>query len=146
MTQRSSSLRRLSCLEAIADPARLRVPLCLGVSLLIAMLGAGCGGGSDDAAIGSTATTNQQPQNVSRGAPVAPTQVQPQKLDLPQDADSSRVLEELNLALRRWVVSNRRMPSSFEEFTSTAQIQVPPAPAGKKYVLTKQMKVELADR
>lgn len=55
-------------------------------------------------------------------------------------------LSELDRYLRRWLVQNRRRPANFEEFAATAGITIPPPPAGKKYVITKRMHVQLVDR
>jgi hypothetical protein len=40
-------------------------------------------------------------------------------------------------------VSHRRKPASYEEFIGSAQLTVPPPPAGKRYVLGKDMKIIL---
>ena len=118
---------------------------CLAATLVVcAALSSGCGSSADESV--SHAEANDYSKNVSKGAPVAPPQVQPQKMDLPQEADPAVILGEMNRQLKRWIVSNQRPPSSLEEFTSTAQIQLPPPPAGKKFVLTKQMRIELADQ
>lgn len=55
-------------------------------------------------------------------------------------------LAELTRELRRWIVKTKQRPASFEDFAAKAQIQVPPPPAGKKYALSKEMRVILADR
>jgi hypothetical protein len=44
-------------------------------------------------------------------------------------------LKQLNHAYVGWVLQNRRRPNSFEEFVKLSGIQVPPPPAGKKYVI-----------
>jgi hypothetical protein len=55
-------------------------------------------------------------------------------------------LSELDRHLRRWLVQNRRRPANFEEFAATAGIAIPPPPAGKKYVITKRMHVQLVNQ
>jgi hypothetical protein len=55
-------------------------------------------------------------------------------------------LTELTRELRRWIVATKKRPTSFEDFVANAKITVPPAPAGKKYSLSKEMRVELVDR
>lgn len=55
-------------------------------------------------------------------------------------------LKELNRSLLRWILSNRRRPQNFEDFAATANVTIPPPPAGKKYVLGKDMHVLLVDR
>jgi hypothetical protein len=114
-----------------------------GFSAVLLLLTSGCGGGDEpDATVADEGT----PPNTSRGMPVAPAEVQPQTLQVPKDADPTVILNELNRELRMWMMSNQRPPKDFEEFVSTSQIQVPPAPAGKKYRLSKEMRIELVDQ
>jgi len=51
--------------------------------------------------------------------------------------DESATLAQLSAELRRYVVRSRSAPTSFEEFVTQAHVQAPPAPAGKKYVISK---------
>lgn len=55
-------------------------------------------------------------------------------------------LAELTRELRRWIVATREKPTSFEDFAAKAKITVPPAPAGKKYALSSEMRVTLVNR
>jgi hypothetical protein len=55
-------------------------------------------------------------------------------------------LRELDRGLIRWIVGNRRRPANFEEFAATANITIPPPPAGKKYVFDHTMHIQLVDR
>jgi hypothetical protein len=55
-------------------------------------------------------------------------------------------LSELNRYLIQWIIKNRRPPASFEDFAATAGVTIPPAPAGKKYVIAKNMHILLVDR
>jgi hypothetical protein len=68
---------------------------------------------------------------------------QPQVLPVPEGASSDAVLQQMNRELMRWIVAHRRAPKSFEEFVSSAQLTVPPPPAGKRYVLGRDMKIVL---
>ncbi|HMP83749.1 MAG TPA: hypothetical protein PKA41_13710 [Verrucomicrobiota bacterium] len=61
-------------------------------------------------------------------------------------ADGSVDMGELNRCLLRWVVANRRKPADFEEFAASAGTQIPAPPAGKKYVLTREMRIVLENR
>ena len=74
---------------------------------------------------------------VSPPAPAAANLVQP---------DGQVDAGELQRCVIRWIVANHRRPASFEEFAATAGVAIPPPPAGKKYTLTKQMRVELVNR
>lgn len=55
-------------------------------------------------------------------------------------------LAELTREVRRWIVATRQRPANFEDFASKAKINVPPAPAGKKYALSSEMRVILVNR
>ena len=50
----------------------------------------------------------------------------------------------LNREVRRWVLRYRRLPKNFEDFAANSGLQIPPPPAGKKYVLDKKYHVILA--
>jgi len=54
-------------------------------------------------------------------------------------------LQALNQQMIRWVVANHQRPKSFEDFVARANIQVPPPPAGKKYVIDKRGFIALVD-
>ena len=54
-------------------------------------------------------------------------------------------LAELTRELRRWIVATKKRPTSFEDFATSAKITVPPPPAGKKYSISKEMRVELVN-
>lgn len=55
-------------------------------------------------------------------------------------------LKQLNQAYIGWIVQNRRRPKTFAEFVTLSGINVPPAPAGKKYVFDKSGFITLADQ
>ena len=52
-------------------------------------------------------------------------------------------LKQLNHAYIGWIVQNRRRPKSFEEYVALSGVQVPPPPAGKKYVIDKNGYINL---
>lgn len=88
----------------------------------------------------------QLQRNVSPDAPPTSSQNRPQTLNVAPQEDPDAVVKQLNRELARWMLRNKRTPSSFEEFVSSAQLQVPPAPAGKKYVLNKDVRIVLANQ
>ncbi len=143
-------IRRLACASRLAMQRRAHGTSLGGafagctLMLAVGLFMAGCGGEAPDSAPPPSGAGASQ--DVSRHAPVAPTQVQPQTLQVPQGADPSMVLAEMNRELKRWIVRNRRVPANFEEFVASSQMQVPPPPAGKKYTLTREMKIELTKR
>jgi len=111
---------------------------------VISMLLVGCGRGSNESSTNPGA--NDISGNVSGSQPIGTGDSQPHKLDVSQDSDTSVILDELNREVKKWVMRNRRKPATFEEFSSSAQLEVPPPPPGKKYVLTPELRVELANQ
>jgi hypothetical protein len=55
-------------------------------------------------------------------------------------------LHPLNQALIGWIISNQRHPATFEEFASSTDIQIPPLPPGKKYVLNGRGLISIVNR
>jgi hypothetical protein len=49
--------------------------------------------------------------------------------------DGGADLRQLNHIYIGWIVQNRRRAKSFDDFVSSSGTQVPPAPAGKKYII-----------
>ena len=62
------------------------------------------------------------------------------------ETNSGVDLAELTRGLKRWIVSTRERPGSFEDYAAKAKVSVPPAPAGKKFAISKEMRVVLVDR
>jgi len=58
------------------------------------------------------------------------------------DADLARLTRDL----RRWIVKSKERPTSFEDYAAKAQVVAPAAPAGKKFALSKEMRVVLVDQ
>ena len=67
-------------------------------------------------------------------------------LALPPGADLDAQLAQMTRELRKWIVRHQRPPANFEEFAASASFQVPAAPAGKKFALSKQMRVVVVNR
>jgi len=55
-----------------------------------------------------------------------------------ENSDINAVLHDLSLELRKYVVRTRSIPKTFEEFAAKSRVQMPPAPAGKKYAIQGQ--------
>lgn len=69
--------------------------------------------------------------------------------DLPQvnvAADGEPDLHDLNRYVLRWAIAHQRRPMSFEEFAADPGVKIPPAPAGKKYVLDHTMHIVLVNQ
>lgn len=64
----------------------------------------------------------------------------------PAEAEVATELATLTRELKRHVVSTKKRPNSFEEFVAEAKVTVPPAPAGKKFALSKELRVVLVDQ
>lgn len=113
----------------------------------VALLAAGCGKHSETPAPTQAATPAadnlQAPANPQNPAPATTPSVAG---SIPvTDANGAADLGELSRQLRGWIVGHRRLPQSFEEFVSTANLKVPPPPPGKKYAINKST-VILVDR
>ncbi len=54
-------------------------------------------------------------------------------------------LRPLNRALMQWVTQNHRAAANFEEFAASANIQIPPPPPGKKYVINSHGLINLVN-
>ena len=52
--------------------------------------------------------------------------------------DINATLERLTTELRKYVVSSRSVPKTFEEFVTKAQLEFPPPPEGKQYKISGQ--------
>ena len=115
-----------------------------GALLLVAALSGGCKKhGPGPSASGESNAVAPDPSAPaaaaarSPGAPV-PTPYTPATITAPESSDMSATVRQLSLELRKYVVSTRSVPKDFEEFAAKSHIQVPPAPAGKKYSIQGQ--------
>jgi len=108
------------------------------IFILLLTLGAiGCGRKAVQ-----TAAPQSAPITVSAAA--QPAQIQSQASPLIKNGEPD--LTEINRAMVRWLVRNQRRPASFADFAATADAPIPPAPAGKKYVLAPNMHVQLVSQ
>jgi hypothetical protein len=64
----------------------------------------------------------------------------------PTGTEADAQLEELTRELRRWIVRTKQRPGTFEEFITSARLTAPSPPPGKKYVISREMRVVLVDR
>jgi hypothetical protein len=123
---------------------------CLALVVGAAMFAAGCGKKSEKP-LSSAAPPLQTTQDTSQpAAPGSAVNSQPVPVALATNApgvtNAAPDFAELRRALARWLVRNRRPPANFEDFAATAGVVIPPPPAGKKYVITKDMHIQLVDR
>lgn len=122
----------------------LHVALLLGV----AMFFVGCGKKSETPPVTTLPTESQTNQAAVPPAAPGAVAVSPSTpaTNVAAAPNAGPDLGALNQALRGWLMRNRRVPASFEEFASTAGVTIPPPPAGKKYAITKRMEVVLVNR
>jgi ABC-type enterochelin transport system substrate-binding protein len=93
-----------------------------------------------------TASSSQTPtaeQQGTTGQEVAPTRAPapvaaaPVTVTAAENGDVNTTLAQLSLELRKYVLSTKSAPKTFEEFSQKVQLQAPPPPAGKKYAIQK---------
>jgi len=118
-----------------------------GALLLVAALAAGCNKQNPGPSAGGASNAVPPDQSAPAGAAVrspgapVPMPYTPATITAPQNSDMSATLNQLSLELRKYVVSTRSVPKTFEEFVAKSHAQVPPAPAGKKYIIQGQVVV-----
>jgi hypothetical protein len=100
----------------------------------------------------------KKPPAVTTAPPPAPVAAAPATADQPANnpsppaadaltgGDGQPDLKALDRCLIHWLMGNRRRPASFEDFAATADAVIPPPPPGKKYVIAKNMHIQLVDR
>lgn len=105
----------------------------LSFCLLVVMSSAGCRKAGSSASNVSAAESNAVAAAAQDHEPVySPTPATTAPTVTP---DGEPDLGELNRSLLRWMMANRRKPASFEDFAATANVTIPPPPAGKKYMI-----------
>ncbi len=97
------------------------LPLCMMAGLLAGVSGCGPSGGSRE--------------NQAAGQAAA------------SDIEINRVLSELTQLVRKYSVEQRQAPQSLDTLVAKGYLaRVPPAPDGKRFAITKNLEVVLADR
>ena len=110
----------------------------LTACLLVSWIG--CGKHPSAPAQSAPAATATTP---SANLPATPTQTDPALAT--DEANLTEVLKELTQVVRRFGAEQRRVPKSFEELVANGYLtRVPPAPAGKKFAIDKNLQVYLA--
>jgi hypothetical protein len=117
-------------------PGREISRLGLAVIVTAALFSAGCDKGKSNAeapAPLSVADTNQSPA----AAPTSAPEYESPPVVIAASPEGGADLKQLNHAYIGWIVQNRRRPKSFDEYVSLSGVQIPPPPAGRKYVIDK---------
>ena len=118
---------------------RVAAGLFATAALLGILSGIGCGKSKPSAAspspeeFAAKAAVTHEPVYTQKTVAVAPVVTPAGEPDM----------GELNRCLLRWVMGHRKKPDSFEEFAASANVVIPPAPAGKKYAIDKSMHIVL---
>ena len=119
------------------------------VSLVfVVAVAAGCSKSSSQTAIApraappsaNSATASSTPAPAAVPAPMA----NPSPMTT-TNSGSLTTLQMLNRAMVGWMRQNHRRPQNFEDFASSANIQIPAPPAGKKYALNGRGFIVLVD-
>lgn len=108
--------------------------------ILTVLLIAGCGKSS-----APSAPISSDSGNASKAVSVAPIPSANRPAIGTNSNDTLPTLQTLNRALLGWTIQNHRHPQNFAEFASTANIQIPDPPAGKKYTLNARGFITLVD-
>ena len=139
-------------------PTRLIVLIALAVTPLLFV---GCGKKSETSAplnqVAEPATSSVPAQAAApdqqAAAPAqaaAPKAVSvPVQVSVPMQGSGKPAnpdFDDLNREVKVWILSNRRMPKDFEEFAATANVEIPPPPPGKKYILDSRKHVDVVNK
>jgi hypothetical protein len=146
-------MKKKCCLKVFRCPqvAVKTLGLVLGLTTIMAV--SGCSK-KPTPTVDTTPTQSAPDQPVRQTVSVQP-QEQPVVVQAPQSqaikqqpaaTPSGPDLAEINRSLIRWIVRNRRAPANFQEFASSAGAPIPPAPAGKKYIIGGNMHVQLVNQ
>jgi hypothetical protein len=133
-------------MKMVFDVARLAVrqprgwALCLALALAAT---AGCSKSSPPQAVAPPSSDSTSAQQNPSPAP-APLQ-NPGPVVAAGPDDTQTMMQGLNRALMGWMIRNHRHPKTFEEFASSANMQIPDPPAGKKYTLNAKGFIVLVD-
>jgi hypothetical protein len=79
------------------------------------------------------------------GPPSVNPGVGPEPIVVPDSGSTEGNLNQLSLALRKYIAGARSLPKDFNDFLAKSGVQPPPPPAGKKYVIQGQV-VALTDQ
>jgi hypothetical protein len=123
------------------------------VVVVAAALAVGCR--KQDAAAGPNATPAPEQTADSNSTSTAAAIAPAGPIALPADAppvtvseggNTSATLTQLTKELHHLIARTHQLPANFEDFAVKAHLQAPPPPAGKKYAISSDWKVVLANR
>jgi hypothetical protein len=133
----------LSTRGAFKKPGSCLIMTVLAVIAVLSLSVTGCGKSKPPVvAQAPDQNTNQTAETIPVYQPPTPAVPATEAVQPPAEPD----LKELDRSLLRWILGNRRRPQSFEDFAATAGVTIPPPPAGKKYIIGKDMHIQLVNR
>ena len=118
------------------------------VLLMLVTVAAGCSKTSSQPAPAPQVpplAANSAPISSTAAPATAPAPMANSTLPATADSGAPTTLQSLNRAMVNWTRTNHRHPQSFEDFASTANIQIPAPPPGKKYTLNGKGFIVLVD-
>lgn len=107
----------------------------IGILVFALVAGEGCGKSSKNVPPSVVAPSPSDSNAVALAATPPANWTHPSAPSSSAKDSGPTQLQMLNRAVLGWKMKNHRRPQSFEEFASTAGVQIPPPPAGKKYAL-----------
>jgi hypothetical protein len=118
--------------------------LCVLLFVIVSSLALGTGCRKPSTPANSSASAPPAADNPAPAAESPPATPQPSPPAATDEAQIAAVLNELTQAVRKFGVEQRRVPKSLEEVVARGYLSsVPPAPAGKKFVIDKKLQVYL---
>ena len=112
---------------------------------ILALAAAGCGKANTPPA---PAAQSADSVTAATPAPTPAPAAQPVPMQTVATTSSNNAptsLQQLNRAMIGWMRQNHRHPQNFEDFASSANIQIPDPPPGKKYALNGRGFIVLVD-
>ena len=134
-----------NCCRLAFDPPGRRYILCVLLVCATAMLAMGCHRKEQSSEIPAPPPPATQ-TDAAPAAPAAPPAAVNSEPAAAGDTNALPDLRPLNQALIGWILSNQRHPASFEEFAGSTDIQIPPLPPGKKYILNGRGLISIVNR
>ncbi len=119
------------------------MPACVLLACLLALF-AGCG----KQQVSSPPTAEPTADNTARPAESLPTAALTNSLaEASDDAQMAAVLGELTQVVRKYGVERRSVPKNLEELVANGYLtRAPQAPSGKKFAITKDLRVQLVNK
>lgn len=111
------------------------VTVCTLTLLVAVTLAAGCKKREPAAGANSTPPTSATSEAGPPTRGPDPVAASPATVVIPENGDSSAILRQLSLELRKYVLRTKSAPKTFEEFIANSHVQAPPAPVGKQYAI-----------